>query len=534
MITIKIPRRPTLLALAAIVAVAAVLVGWMVTRGTAHASGPSNDYPWSGATDCSNAQNGPFSWCMSGSDMSPLGFGYNNCTDYAAYELNEALGGTVSKSNQKFNWSHIETATAAFPKGDGNAYAWKQGAIDDYGPGTVNGTPAVGAVAWWGGTPQNSYGHVGIVASVSADGKSIVVYSYNMFGNGAFSHDPISTTSTRWPTWPNAFLHIADTPGSTSGGGTISPSAYAGEIVQWDNGLHAQKTAWLVSPDLKRYWIPDVSTFTCLQSSGFAVAGTLSANMLNQLPDQKNHWARCGGATLGTNQYLFRGSSLTSSNGQYHLNLRKSDGNLVLQGPTGATLWSNDRTSDYLVMQPDGNLVTYSYKGGLTWASNTANSGADHLVVTNDGHLALYTSGDLLKWTTAVGSKPVNRPPPPAPSPPTPPTVVTVVAQPPAPPPPPPPPTWTEQEGDYGANSFSDPHNASGMGTHLAAMAYVQVSCKLYDPTIASVNPDGYWYRIASAPWSNNYYVAANTFWNGDIPGHKPYTHNTDWNVPNC
>ena len=93
--------------------------------------------------------------------------------------------------------------------------------------------------------------------------------------------------------------------------------------------------------------------------------------------------------------------------------------------------------------------------------------------------------------------------------------------------------TYTEQEGHYGANTFTDPYNASGMGTKIAAGAYVQVSCKVYAPQIASVNPDGYWYRIASSPWNNGYYAAANTFMNGD-PWGGPYTHNTDFNVPNC
>lgn len=94
--------------------------------------------------------------------------------------------------------------------------------------------------------------------------------------------------------------------------------------------------------------------------------------------------------------------------------------------------------------------------------------------------------------------------------------------------------TWTEQEADIGADSFADPHNASGPGPHLDAKTYVQVSCKVYAPQIASATPDGYWYRIASAPWSDKYYVAANTFWNGDVPGQRPYTHFTDMNVPNC
>ena len=71
------------------------------------------------------------------------------------------------------------------------------------------------------------------------------------------------------------------------------------------------------------------------------------------------------------------------------------------------------------------------------------------------------------------------------------------------------------------------------MGPAIAAGQWVEVSCKVYDPTIPSVNPDGYWYRIASAPWSNAYYSPANTFMNGDPYG-GPYTHNTDFSVPDC
>lgn len=93
--------------------------------------------------------------------------------------------------------------------------------------------------------------------------------------------------------------------------------------------------------------------------------------------------------------------------------------------------------------------------------------------------------------------------------------------------------TYTEQEGHHGVNTFTNYHNASGMGPRIDPAAYVQVSCKVYDPYIASVNPDGYWYRIASSPWNDQYYSPANTFMNGD-PWGGPYTHNTDFSVPDC
>lgn len=46
-----------------------------------------------------------------------------------------------------------------------------------------------------------------------------------------------------------------------------------------------------------------------------------------------------------------------------------------------------------------------------------------------------------------------------------------------------------------------------------------------------SAAPDGYWYRIASPPWNDQYYAVDNTFGNGVELG-SPYTHNTDFQVP--
>ncbi len=91
----------------------------------------------------------------------------------------------------------------------------------------------------------------------------------------------------------------------------------------------------------------------------------------------------------------------------------------------------------------------------------------------------------------------------------------------------------TEEEWHTGANTFNDPSNASGLGPKIAPAQRVLVSCKLYDPSIASASPGGYWYRISSPPWNNQYYAVANTFLNGD-PWDGPYTHPTDFSIPNC
>ena len=101
------------------------------------------------------------------------------------------------------------------------------------------------------------------------------------------------------------------------------------------------------------------------------------------------------------------------------------------------------------------------------------------------------------------------------------------------PPPTPNPTLYPEQQGSRGANTFLDHHAISGQGVSVAPRQTVNVSCKVLDTSAASISPDGYWYRLADSPWNNQYYAAANTFYNGD-PINGPYTHNTDFNVPNC
>jgi hypothetical protein len=94
-------------------------------------------------------------------------------------------------------------------------------------------------------------------------------------------------------------------------------------------------------------------------------------------------------------------------------------------------------------------------------------------------------------------------------------------------------PTRTEQEGRHGVNTYENPHTAGGMGPSIGPNQTVAVTCKIYDPAIVSVMPDGYWYRIASPPWNNKYFAPANTFMNGDPPN-GPYVNNTDFAVPDC
>ncbi|WP_344458256.1 hypothetical protein, partial [Actinocorallia aurantiaca] len=48
--------------------------------------------------------------------------------------------------------------------------------------------------------------------------------------------------------------------------------------------------------------------------------------------------------------------------------------------------------------------------------------------------------------------------------------------------------TYREQQGSRGANTFKNYHNASDMGPRIPAGQWVEISCKVHDPTIQSVN----------------------------------------------
>jgi hypothetical protein len=190
---------------------------------------------------------------------------------------------------------------------------------------------------------------------------------------------------------------------------------------------------------------------------------------------------------------------LQSSNGyRYAVNLT----GFAPNSPVSVTCFDSVSMNGFFTFT----LHTDSSGAASTASECYSGDGPDHWVIANG------VESNHVGWS---GSAP---PPPPSSAP---------------PPPPPPPPLYSEQEGHHGVNTFTNYHNASGMGPFISAASWVHVSCKVYDPYIASVNPDGYWYRIADSPWNNQYYSPANTFMNGD-PWGGPYTHNTDFNVPNC
>jgi hypothetical protein len=91
-----------------------------------------------------------------------------------------------------------------------------------------------------------------------------------------------------------------------------------------------------------------------------------------------------------------------------------------------------------------------------------------------------------------------------------------------------------ERAGEGGARSFPEAGILAAEGPAVKVGQKVDVRCRVYAPRPASVVPDGWWYELASSPWNGRYFAAANSFWNGDTPGNRPYTHNTDFSVPKC
>jgi hypothetical protein len=112
------------------------------------------------------------------------------------------------------------------------------------------------------------------------------------------------------------------------------------------------------------------------------------------------------------NQGLTAGSSITSSNGNFVLNLQL-DGNIVLTGPSPCfqVLWASNTAGHYnvwsLVMQSDGNFVAYDAHNKPYFATNTVGKGGNFVVVQDSGNVVMFNSqGTDVIWSTGPGLPP--------------------------------------------------------------------------------------------------------------------------------
>lgn len=183
-----------------------------------------------------------------------------------------------------------------------------------------------------------------------------------------------------------------------------SLAQYANSIVKWEKD---DRTSWFVTPDLKRLWIPDGTTYNELKARGFAGPSRLSSTTLDRLADQQNQWVASGSHWTG-NRSLRKEMLVHSGNGRYKFVLQ-GDGNLVLYGPSGRAIWATDRVTSRwqeqvrVIFQGDGNLVTYDANNRPIWATGTAGRGATHFVVQGDGNLVIYANSRPLWASNTAG-----------------------------------------------------------------------------------------------------------------------------------
>jgi hypothetical protein len=109
--------------------------------------------------------------------------------------------------------------------------------------------------------------------------------------------------------------------------------------------------------------------------------------------------SRCG--FLYGGEALFPGQSLRSCANGYRLTMQ-TDGNLVAYTSRNAVVWAsgtNHRTPRYVIMQNDGNLVIY-FTSGRPWATGTNGNTYSYFRMQDDGNLVVYSRTARPLWRT--------------------------------------------------------------------------------------------------------------------------------------
>jgi surface antigen len=154
------------------------------------ASQEGNTYPWDHLTPPAGVYT-----------VDPLNFYYGECTSYAAWKVNEAMGGTAENIIFANSYGGNRKGNGAEWKAAWEASGWK-----------VSNTPQVDSVAWWAanGAPGiGSAGHVGWVDEVTDDGK-VIISEYNNSYNGSPGHEYGRRTVAIDASEVNAYLYVPD------------------------------------------------------------------------------------------------------------------------------------------------------------------------------------------------------------------------------------------------------------------------------------------------------------------------------------
>lgn len=223
--------------------VSALLVGSVNATVGAGAASATTTTLCKGYTACAKAGMGNGGYASVNSSMYWRMYSGHNCTNYAAFRM------VQSGLPNLRPWT-----------GRGNATYWgsSMGSI-------TNGTPAVGAVAWWKAyvSPAGSAGHVAYVERVVSSSEIIV--SQDSWG-GDFSWARITRTSKGWP---SGFIHFNDVPLLNTARPTVTGAARVGSTLTASGGTWSQRDAALTYQ-----WLADGASIT--GATGTTLATTLA------------------------------------------------------------------------------------------------------------------------------------------------------------------------------------------------------------------------------------------------------------------
>lgn len=268
------------------------------------------------------------------------------------------------------------------------------------------------------------------------------------------------------------------------------PQLPSGQIIRDQSSGHS----WLLEADGYRHSIPTGGDYLCFESQGSHVYN-YPLLQVETLPEDVGSTATCTPTTSGG------GGDGGGGGGSQSISIGWSTSH-----PTWISMTLNGFTP-----------------GGYTYTCDFASGGDESYRLTETSEPQTFDNGatcfDAISgdqvWVN-IGSVVSNR--------------LTVGGSNPSSPPSS---TFSETTGGP-ANTWSNYTNAGGTeGPQIQSHQTVQISCKLTGFKVQDGNT--WWYRIASNPWNNGYYVSADAFYNnGQTSGSLSGTPFVDPNVPNC
>jgi surface antigen len=142
------------------------------------------------------------------SENSGRGYGYRNCTDWVAFRVDQASGGTID-----------------VPTGFGNAKDWY--------PNATSTAPKAGDVAI---STSGDYGHVAFVEAVSSDGSTMTISEYNYDTKGDGDQRTLPTNNSEFTKFVDVGIQGLDGNSATTTTPTPSGPNFMPAVVQRSSG----------------------------------------------------------------------------------------------------------------------------------------------------------------------------------------------------------------------------------------------------------------------------------------------------------